>query len=257
MDNRQCLVVFSGAPGCGKSTVIQKLVEILGGEEISYDEIEENLGKWSLENWHRTRLIGIENARKGMENGEKWVFIDDNMYYRSMVKPYLKLCCERSYHFLHVILDAPLDTCLLRNSQRSIQVPEDHIIRMHRILSNESFWPFSIKISNEVLDTTISLIISSLNSHSFIPAPHSDSTPDSEQDRQSTLSNILHQSDLCLRKIANTFISQSSHKQQASKLASQLKKEILLSIRNIEGSLEEILNIVEESWIRYLKLYGL
>jgi predicted kinase len=236
MDNRQCLV---------------------GGKKISYDEIEEKLGNWSLENWHRTRLIGAENARKAMEDGEKWLFIDDNMYYRSMVKPYLKLCCERSYHFLHVILEAPLDLCLFRNSQRSIKVPEDHIIRMHQILSNETFWPFSLKISNENLDTTISLILSSLNSLSFIPTSHSDSSPKSEQDRQATLESILHQSDLCLRKLSNSFISQSSNKQQASKLASQLKKEILVSIRNIEGSLEEILNIVEESWIRYLIMYGL
>ena len=257
MDNRQCLVVFSGAPGCGKSTVIEKLVEILGGKEISYDEIEQKLGSWSLENWHRTRLIGAENARNVMENGEKWVFIDDNMYYRSMVKPYLKMCCEKSYHFLHVILEAPLDICLLRNSQRSIKVPEDHIIRMHRILSNETFWPFSLKISNDNLDNTVSLIISSLNSPNCIPTSYPDCSQTSEQDRQATLSNILHQSDLCLRKLASTFISNSSNKQQASKLASQLKKEILVSIRNIEGSLEEILSIAEDSWIRYLKMYAL
>lgn len=256
MDNRQCLVVFSGAPGCGKSTVIEKLVKILGGKKISYDEIEENLGSWSLENWHRTRLIGVENARKVMEDGDKWVFIDDNMYYRSMVKPYLKLCCDKSYHFLHVILEAPLDLCLFRNSQRTMKVPEDHIIRMHRILSNETFWPYSLNISNDNLDNTVSLIISSLNSLNFIPTSQSECSQASEQDRQATLHNILHQSDLCLRKLANTFISQSFHKQQASKLASQLKKEILVSIRNIEGSLEDILSIVEDSWIKYLKVYG-
>jgi len=257
MDNRQCCVVFSGAPGCGKSTVIEKLVQVLRGKQISYDEIEEKLGNWSLENWHRARLIGVENVRKAMDDGEKWVFIDDNMYYRSMVKPYLYLCCERSYYFYHIILDASLDLCLFRNSQRSIKVPENHIIRMHRILSNETFWPFSLKISNENLEITISIILSSLNSLSFIPTSHSDSYPNSEQDRQATLHSILHQSDLRLRKLSNSFISKSLNKQEASKLAFQLKKEILVSIRNIEGSLEEILSIVEESWIRYLKIYCL
>ena len=257
MERNRCLIVFSGIPGAGKTTVIHSLINILGGIHISYDSIQSNLGSWSIKTWHSTRQIAYESAKSVIQSGENYIYIDDNMYYRSMVKQFLTLCSDYSFHFLHIILQPSLSDCLSRNNARKVKVDSDHIYRMHALLLNESFWPTSCKIQNEDLKITVSTILDYINTAAFIPRSSVDSALEIQHARQATLQNKLHQADLHLRRCINQYLSKSNNQKTAGKMLSGVKKDILLSVREIQGSLEEVIQYVEEWFYRYVKEYGL
>ena len=53
-----------------------------------------------------------------MQSQTRFIVVDDNMYYKSMIKPYKRLAAHYEYRFIHLILDVSVEDAIARNSAR-------------------------------------------------------------------------------------------------------------------------------------------
>jgi predicted kinase len=138
--------VLIGAPGAGKSTYAAKLSERENAVVISGDEIRKELygdatiqGQWS-EIWERIEEMVSECC--GMD-----VIIDGTHCRRDYRDETVALLRSYGYDQIEaVVIDAPLDRCIMQNAARQRGVPRHVIVEMHKSLQyslkgidNESF----------------------------------------------------------------------------------------------------------------------
>jgi predicted kinase len=122
-----------GAPGSGKSTLATKIAEAIGAKVIGADDCRaelygdaNNQGEWSeVENLLEEKLVD--------SLGFPIVWDNTHCDLRSRRKQ-TALLRSYGYKVVAVLVDKPLDTCLLQNGQRQRNVPEHVIRRMHEKL---------------------------------------------------------------------------------------------------------------------------
>ncbi len=96
------VVLLCGLPGAGKSYLIQKLIDrVPEGIEvilISLDSVWEDQKVFDHERWKAARVKALETVETHLISHQKQsnivIFVDDNMFYRSMRKKYHRLCCQ-------------------------------------------------------------------------------------------------------------------------------------------------------------------
>ena len=138
--------VLIGAPGSGKSTYAAKLAEQENAVVISGDDIRAELygdaaiqGDWG-EIWERIDEKVSECC--GMN-----VILDGTHYRSSYRKEAIALLRSYGYNEIEaVVIDAPLDRCIMRNAARQRNVPRYVLVEMWEKLqaslkniSNEDF----------------------------------------------------------------------------------------------------------------------
>ena len=125
-----------GAPGSGKSTYAKSLKDSEGAVVISGDDIRAELygdaniqGEW---NEIQNRIVDLIE-----ENVGKPIVLDGTHYRASYRKEAAALL--RSYGYSEitaVVVNKPLETCLVQNACRSRNVPRHVIVNMHQKLQS-------------------------------------------------------------------------------------------------------------------------
>ena len=138
--------ILCGAPGAGKSTYAAKLAERENAVVISGDDIRAELygneatqGQWS-EIWERIEEMISECC--GMD-----VVIDGTHCRRDYRDETIALLRSYGYDQIEaVVIDTPLDRCIMQNATRQRGVPRHVVVEMHKSLQhslkniyNESF----------------------------------------------------------------------------------------------------------------------
>jgi len=172
-----------------------------------------------------------------------YIFVDDNLFYRSMRRTYFNLA--RKYHagFVQMYVDCPLPVCLERNAGRRDPVPEPvlcavasrfeepdpvahawekHTVRISSHPRLEEFpWDLVGKFSEEIL-------------------PEQSDPAEKELSKTINRTNMIHQFDLHLRKIVSTFMSgvnkytsDLSKVRAIGKELSNLKKQYLAELHKV------------------------
>ena len=128
--------VLCGAPGSGKSVYAAKLAERENAVIISGDGIRSELygdaaiqGKWA-EIWERIEEMVSESVGKT-------VILDGTHCRAAYRKESIALLQSYGYDEIEaVVVDAPLDTCIMQNAVRQRNVPRYVIVEMHKDLQH-------------------------------------------------------------------------------------------------------------------------
>jgi predicted kinase len=112
------LVVLCGRSFSGKSTVAGWLREGLGGEIVSFDEINEQRGLWggggiAVAEWIHTGEIATQRVRAALELGET-VIVDDISSPRFLRDRWRSLADELDVSMVLVFVDTTLSTIRAR-----------------------------------------------------------------------------------------------------------------------------------------------
>ena len=116
-------VVIRGPLGIGKSTVSERLAEVIGARYVSIDRIldepgveewDEKAGHYSERCFFKTNELAVERTRSYLDAGTPVIF-DGNFYWKSQVEDLV-----RRLSFPHHVftLQAPLAVCIERDGQR-------------------------------------------------------------------------------------------------------------------------------------------
>ena len=131
-----------GIPGSGKSTYIQKQIELNGGYWCSRDAVRFSMLKDSDEYFAKENEVfetWIKKINESIEKGDKDVYIDaTHLNVAARKKVLFRL--PRQTEITYLYFDVPLEVCLERNSHREgrAYVPETAIINMYERLTKPS-----------------------------------------------------------------------------------------------------------------------
>jgi len=129
--------VMIGAPGSGKTTHARVLAETAGALVVSTDSIREELyGSEEIQgDWAEIKRT-LENKIKA--NVGNPVILDATHYRSSYRREAINLLRRSGYDIvIGMIVDAPLEDCLARNSARDRKVPEHVIENMWCVLKSQ------------------------------------------------------------------------------------------------------------------------
>ncbi len=125
-----------GIPGSGKSTLAQRLVD-KGYAVLNADSFREQL--WGDATDQREPVKVFELFYKHMDellDAQKDIVVDNvntNPRHREEI---INKARQKGYTDIQLwVLDIPLETCLERNRQRSRNVPEDIVTKMHNTIN--------------------------------------------------------------------------------------------------------------------------
>ena len=115
-------LIIRGPLGCGKSTIAEKLSEILNAKYIAVDEVldEHNLtkdkeeGYISQKSFLKANEIVVPLAKEFLDKGVP-VILDGNFYWKSQIDDLINKLDYTHYVFT---LKAPLEVCIERDSKR-------------------------------------------------------------------------------------------------------------------------------------------
>jgi predicted kinase len=221
------LVVLSGPPGAGKSTLAASLQQHLGLTHISIDALLEQKGGWSPTNWHEVRREVEAAVTSGLR-----ATIDDDNHMSSLVKRLYRLAAASSLQFCHLVLDTPLEECLARNSIRPSPIPAALVCKVHGAVSRETFLPCSVRVTPEV---AVSDLVQLVEASAVAVLP-------GEPDRRGS-ADYKHQADLRLRRLIHSLKPSSSRLKQLL----SLKAECLRALHSCESEeAAEILSVTED-----------
>lgn len=158
-----------------------------------------------------------------ISNDKQMVFVvDDNMQYRGMRKEYYQVCCRLNIGFSVIFFDCPLEICMQRNALRKNKLQENVIEKiasqleipgastkctwekyvLHVRKCDDTFTP--AEICNDIL-----VIMQKSANDPCICLPSMDGK-NAEKTRAINCENLIHQSDICLRKyISNLMVEYS------------------------------------------------
>lgn len=122
-------IIIRGPLGCGKSTISEKLSEIIKAEYINIDRVLEKYdlendreeGYISQKNFQKANEIIAPKAKKILKSG-KPVVIDGNFYWKSQINDLISRLEFPHYIFT---LKAPLEVCIKRDKNRKKTHGED------------------------------------------------------------------------------------------------------------------------------------
>ena len=112
------IIILSGPPGSGKTTIAQRLVQELGDARM----ISSDLFKGKV----YERISREVESRRG---GERYLILDAT-FYRKAYRDGIREIASKGESVLTVFIDCPLEVCVERNRLRQSPIPENavHII---------------------------------------------------------------------------------------------------------------------------------
>lgn len=134
-----CIVLLMGLPGAGKTTFHTTLNKRfpytnLHLHNVVYDDLIDNASEMDYKSKRDQVFATAKSIITSIFNSpthkKHIIFIDDNMYLKSMRYQFYKLAEQLELSFLEVYFDVELETALLRNSTRENRIPEQTIIKM-------------------------------------------------------------------------------------------------------------------------------
>ena len=152
-------------------------------------------------------------------------FIDDNMYYRSMRYEYYKLARKNSLGFSQVSVKCPVELCMQRNLTRYNSVAEDIITAMNEKFETcaEVWENNSLCISSNDSRAICKLnkLIQKLLNDPLHPVPDDNENINKAIAQETSLKNVIHQSDLIVRHIVSERIKLTTNQTCIKEVARQ------------------------------------
>ncbi|KAF2903470.1 hypothetical protein ILUMI_02704 [Ignelater luminosus] len=250
-----CLVVLMGLPGAGKTSLCNQLIKSLESNEsyktytIEFDMLmqitDENCYKELRKQVYASTEHIVESINSLLNEQNKYViFIDDNMYYKSMRYEYYKLARKYETSFLQIHINILLETAISRNRKREQkhQVPKSVIQDMASKFEvpGKEHWELNLitlhtpfEFSTEIFDEFVTLLTKCFDKPVYKKIdPKTGTLP------QSRLQNI----DILLRKIVHSRLAVDKTKVPLYILK---RKEIYKAIKNNEIPIDEALSPFE------------
>lgn len=157
-------LIIRGPLGSGKTTITQKLVDLLSAKSIAVDRIvdqhgldkDREQGYIAQRSFIRANDIAIPEARKILKRG-KLVIFDGNFYWKSQIEDLIT-----RLRFPHAVftLQVPLDVCIQRDSLR----PHPHGKAAAQALYKQSAaWTYGTVVdATETVEQIVQTIIAQL-----------------------------------------------------------------------------------------------
>jgi tRNA uridine 5-carbamoylmethylation protein Kti12 len=122
-----CIFVLCGIPGSGKSTLAVELTKTYKAKLYSYDDIIYNSKKKPED----VRAYMLSSIKEDLQEGFNVVMDDSNILIklRTEVLAFINECESKK---ILIVMNTPLDICLLRNSNRKKRLQDWAIEHMHR-----------------------------------------------------------------------------------------------------------------------------
>ncbi len=150
-------IIIRGPLGSGKSTISQKLSEILDARYIGMDEVLENNGLDKIppdapcipvENFIKANEIVLPEAKELLEAG-KIVIFDACFYHKEVIEHLIENLPFPHYEFT---LKASLELCIKRDAERSKTHGEGAAWAVHSLVSKFDYG-VNIDVSGSLEDT--------------------------------------------------------------------------------------------------------
>lgn len=125
-------IILVGAPGAGKTTVADQLVEEFGFTKICPDDIREEVSGDCMDQSQNDKVFGIVYSRieEFLERGDNVVYDATNCRsaYRYKI---IEVCKSYATNIVCLCATTTIGECLNRNNKRIQHVPEHVIERMY------------------------------------------------------------------------------------------------------------------------------
>lgn len=126
------LFMMIGIPASGKTSLAEQIAKSEGAEIVSSDNIRKELyGNENIQGDSNEVFKTVENRIiNGLKNNKNMIYDATNINYKrrmSFLQKIIKLKIEK----IAIMVATPYEQCLIRNSQRERQVPEEVIKRMY------------------------------------------------------------------------------------------------------------------------------
>jgi len=115
------IIALCGPPGCGKSTIAQKLMNRLEDAHLISSE------------WFKRRVYERLFEKVGRMLGRQRYLVLDATFYRNQYRNRLREIASGRDRVLIVFLDCPLEISLKRNKERPNPIPEEAVRIMFSI----------------------------------------------------------------------------------------------------------------------------
>jgi predicted kinase len=131
------IVLLIGLPGSGKSTYARKAgIPVLSSDAIRLLLADDETNQTIHGRVFATLRYLLEQR---LDIGRPVTCIDATHLTRAERKPYLKIGSERNCAVEAVFFNVPLEICLVRNKQRTRQVPDEALIALAAKLEPPSY----------------------------------------------------------------------------------------------------------------------
>ena len=155
-------IIIRGPLGCGKTTISEKLAEIINAKHFAIDRIiegdnftiEEEDGYVSQNNFKKANEIIADEAIGILKDGQSVIF-DGNFYWKSQIDD---LIDRLDFPYYVFTLKAPLDLCIDRDAKRDKTHGKDAAVVVHK-KSTEFTYGIEIDVTktlNECIDEILS-----------------------------------------------------------------------------------------------------
>jgi tRNA uridine 5-carbamoylmethylation protein Kti12 len=162
-------IIIRGPLGCGKSTIAQKLAEILHAEYISIDKVLKKhcLDKVSpraecipVKNFIKANELVLSEVKEKLSKG-KIVIFDACFYHKEQIEHLIQNLSTPHYVFT---LKTPLEVCIERDSKRKKTYGEDAARAVYKMVSKFDCG-ILIDANKKTIDQTVKEILS------YLPKP--------------------------------------------------------------------------------------
>lgn len=212
------LLVLCGLPAAGKSTLARALVAAQGSTTLSpvvHCELDVLMGPdqdWSASApglWSAMRARALESLEQCVSASPPGavVVVDDNMYYRSMRNRVCQLARAGRHSFATIHVTCPGAVAMERNAARDRPVPVAVLQRMAARIEPPAPGEVSWEVTSAVVDgcapfeLQLPIVAKLVYRARCCPLhPLHDRQAEQNLDRQTTISNAVHQCDLRLRR---------------------------------------------------------
>lgn len=127
------LFMMIGIPASGKTSLAEQIANSEGAEIVSSDNIRKELyGDESIQGDSNKVFKTVENRIiNGLKNNKNMIYDATNINYKRRMA-FLQKIRKLKIEKIAIMVATPYEQCLIRNSQRERQVPEEVIKRMYK-----------------------------------------------------------------------------------------------------------------------------
>ncbi len=126
------LFMMIGIPASGKTSLAEQIANSEGAEIVSSDNIRKELyGNENIQGDSNEVFKTVENRIiNGLKNNKNMIYDATNINYKRRME-FLQKIRKLKIEKIAIMVATPYEQCLIRNSQRERQVPEEVIRRMY------------------------------------------------------------------------------------------------------------------------------